>query len=224
MSERRALAEVLKETERKPSDVAGQQIAWLRERKGWTQVDLAERLGEDFGVVVDPATVARIETGKRGLSLDETFLFAAALDAPPSLLMLPLGTGDDVAVTPTTTVHPWLAYCWLTGEGPLTNSDRYAVRLQEQHETRVPLRLYRRLQRLQETVHSAHAGMKATTRVDNEDEWQRQRDRFTEALRDLAEHLEMMDEAGVRPPRMSVEWYDAMDQLGLTYPDPEEGD
>jgi transcriptional regulator with XRE-family HTH domain len=216
---RRPLAEAMKATAHKPSDVAGRQIAWLRERKGWRQVDLAERIGEDFGISIDPATVARIETGNRGLSLDELFLFAAALDAPPALLMLPLGTGDDVSVTPTISIHPWLAYMWMTGEGPLTESSQRARRLGDQYDTKRPLLLYRRLQELQERAHDADLGSRHAKHVGDDERLRRERERFAEAIHDLAEHLLMMDAAGVRPPRLADNWYAVMDELGLDYPE-----
>ena len=55
------------------------QVNPLREARGWTQRDLAARLG------VSPASVALWETGKNNLSLDNALaladLFACTLDA-----------------------------------------------------------------------------------------------------------------------------------------------
>ena len=55
------------------------QVKHLREARGWTQRDLAAKLG------VSPASVALWETGKNNLSLDNALaladLFACTLDA-----------------------------------------------------------------------------------------------------------------------------------------------
>lgn len=54
----------------------GRQIAALRKRRGWSQRELAE------AAECSPNTVARIETAKRGLSIDLLERIATALDVP----------------------------------------------------------------------------------------------------------------------------------------------
>ncbi len=58
-------------------------IAQLRKRRGWTQGDLAERVG------VEQPTVQRWENGKREPSFDQLFALARVLEVTPASLIDP---------------------------------------------------------------------------------------------------------------------------------------
>lgn len=113
-----------KKTGTPPSRVLGEQVRRVRVRKGWTtQQALADRL-KALGYDMDRSAVARLETGKRGVSLDESFAIAAALEVSPLSLVLPRNEDEPVSVAPDLTVSTAAAREWLRGEEPLPGQDR----------------------------------------------------------------------------------------------------
>lgn len=68
------------------------------------------------GQVLREPKVEACGTRAENVPLAEWLVLAAALDVPPPLLVLPLGTADRVALTPNVSVHPALALRWMTGE------------------------------------------------------------------------------------------------------------
>jgi transcriptional regulator with XRE-family HTH domain len=107
-----------------PSQVARQRIKELRNRHGWSQQQLADRLAE-LGSPMDRVAIAKLEgeTKPRGLSLDEALLFALALDVAPTNLFLPLDEDEDVQIAPNVTVPMAAARKWVVGARPLDAQD-----------------------------------------------------------------------------------------------------
>lgn len=70
-----------------------------RESKGWAQDRMASHIRADTGLAWSRATLAAIETGHRGLSLDEVLLLAHALNVPLATLA---ASDEDVEVGPLT--------------------------------------------------------------------------------------------------------------------------
>jgi transcriptional regulator with XRE-family HTH domain len=105
-----------------PSEIFAVEVRTTRERKGWTQQQLADRLVE-LDCPIDRSTIAKIESGKRGISLDEAFAFAAALGVSPAALALPRGSDTDVRVAPKRTVRGYQAHRWLQGRAPLLDDN-----------------------------------------------------------------------------------------------------
>jgi transcriptional regulator with XRE-family HTH domain len=102
---------------RKKNVTAGQvvadQVKALRERRGVSQQQLADKIGES------QSTVARIESGGRTITVDDVFKIAWALDCAPVHL---LGAGiqaEDVPVTPALRLEPVEARAWIRGKLPL---------------------------------------------------------------------------------------------------------
>lgn len=95
------------------SKTFGEQVRAVRERKGWTQDRLCAEL-EKLGEPMDRATVARIEAGKRGVSVDDLMLFALALGVAPVYLVLPRATAP-VTLASGVTVNGWEALQWMRG-------------------------------------------------------------------------------------------------------------
>lgn len=62
-----------------PSDVFLQQMKQVRTSEGLTQAELAERLAPHLEHSIDASTVARIESGRRSVRLDEAVAIAKAL-------------------------------------------------------------------------------------------------------------------------------------------------
>lgn len=96
--------------------VVGQRVRELRRRVDMTQEQLAARLAE-CGAPMDRVTVAKIETGARGVSVDDLLVLGLALDVSPIALLLP-GDGDELPVgSDSFTSGDLLA--WLRGALPL---------------------------------------------------------------------------------------------------------
>ena len=55
---------------------------------------------------IDRSSIAKIESGKRGVSLDELFWFAVALDVSPMALCVPRD-GVELQVAPTVAAFGW---------------------------------------------------------------------------------------------------------------------
>ena len=111
-----------------PTRTAGQWAAYLlrtvRKRRGWTQQDLAERLG-DNGVPMDRTTIAKIEQGgsrATNLSLEDLLAFAVALGVNPVELFVPREESEALEVGKTS-VASVEARRWLRQQAPLEEAD-----------------------------------------------------------------------------------------------------
>lgn len=124
------------ENVKRPSQLFSERIREARERRRWSQQDLALRLAE-MGSPTDRATVARTETGARGISLDDALMLAAALDVSPVRLLLPTSQEDYVALAAGFKVAAYHVEPWLLGLTPLpvfVNSDAPGLLTDEQLE------------------------------------------------------------------------------------------
>jgi len=106
-----------------PSTVFATELKATRQRKGWTQEELAARL-RDLDAPMDRSTVAKIEASKRGVSVDELVFFAVGLGVPPLSLIVPRSGKDDaldtfMQVAPNRSVRAWQATMWLKGHWQL---------------------------------------------------------------------------------------------------------
>jgi transcriptional regulator with XRE-family HTH domain len=108
-----------------PSGVFAMELKATRERKGWTQQQLASRLNT-LDVPIDRSAVGKIEASKRGITLDELFFFAVALGVSPLSLIVPRSGSETTVpgdammqVAPNTPVRVWRALMWLRGQVPL---------------------------------------------------------------------------------------------------------
>jgi transcriptional regulator with XRE-family HTH domain len=104
-----------------PSEVFRRRLREVRLAKGWTQQQLADALAS-AGAELTSFAIARLESGKRGVSLDEAVAMAAVLG--PSLLHM---------ITPLEHVRVHLAprlaeraidvRAWVRGQRPLRQAD-----------------------------------------------------------------------------------------------------
>lgn len=111
-----------------PADAFRLQIAQVRAGRGMSQGDLVKRLQElgvetKKGNPIDRATLARIEAGKRRVTLEEAIQIAAALEVPPLYLIVPRQARSEFSITPTLTVSSETARAWLAGMEPLPGHD-----------------------------------------------------------------------------------------------------
>ena len=77
-------------TTRTPGELLGDRVRELRQKRGLTQVDLAERLG------VPQSRVSEIESGSRVPNLVTMLRLSIALDCKPTALLAPF---DKLNVT-----------------------------------------------------------------------------------------------------------------------------
>lgn len=197
----------------------GRLLAQHRRRAGLTQQQLAE-LVADHGGSLHQTTIARTERGERQPTLGEFLLFAAALNVPPPLLLLPVGDEDVVAVTPRSHVHPHLAYKWLAGRGPLASSDRKAIGVRQWHEAARPLRLHDHHDELADRVRQAQADARRAALADDAEQTTT-RQGYADALAALVDHRRVMRREGIQPPALPDEWRD--DAAMLDTDEAEEG-
>lgn len=118
----------LRQPPARPSEVFAEQMRIQRERKGWTQKQLADRLGK-LGFDVHQTTIGKWETGERRISLDEALVISVALDVSPAYMIAGSyldGTfsGPSIALsarTPPVSARKMLM--WLRGQQPLWGQD-----------------------------------------------------------------------------------------------------
>src|SRR5438045_2973681 len=95
-----------------PPEVFGQRVRETRERRGWKQWELADRLN------IDRTTLNKIEQGSRGdIKISQLFEFAKALDIAPVYLLTPRLEDAGVVLTPgSKPMRPRDARKWIRGE------------------------------------------------------------------------------------------------------------
>lgn len=210
---------------RSPSDVVADRVRKYRAQRGWSAQRLAQACAEAGAPELTAAVIANIESGRpaprtgrrrREVSIDELLALAYALAVPPVLLFVPLGDEDEVALTPTVTVHPHLALQWVQGEEPPVTSQRRATRVREWREVVEPLALYRELRAAQQTAHQTRTQLRRAEYVG--DQIERARAAHHESLNKLVTLLARFIEQGVRPPTFGNEWALEAQQAGLTWP------
>lgn len=114
---------MLDETDRTPGKVLAGQVRRYREKRGLTQRQVKERLEERFGVLIDAATIARLERGDRRITVDEACLLAVVLNVPLMALMWPIDESEPVSVAPGVEAAPWEALEWAVANNPLPGVD-----------------------------------------------------------------------------------------------------
>jgi transcriptional regulator with XRE-family HTH domain len=178
----------------------------LRTRQGLSAQRLAERCAELGHPEINRSVIANIESRRQDVSINEVMVLAAALNTPATLLIAPLGTSETkVAVTSKTVIHPHLVLDWLTGQEPLCNTNRTArvhpwrdEGAPSWQEASLPLWLFQRLRRYQDAAQEAE---------------RRGGERFDTALRNLAQHIKVMERADLQVPAMPAEWRERMAEL-----------
>jgi transcriptional regulator with XRE-family HTH domain len=79
-----------------PSSYVGPQVRKWRDRKGWSQQELADRLRELDIPRWSQTKIHKLETGKlAGVLVDDVFALAVALDVSPLYLLTPLEGHDE---------------------------------------------------------------------------------------------------------------------------------
>lgn len=204
-------------------DVVGTRVRRAREQRGWTQQQLVDRLDE-LGHPMNRVTLAKIErpgsTRSRNVSLVDVLALSAALDIPPTLLFLPLGEEDRVAITPAVVVHPDLAAKWIEGLEPLAREHleldgrQFAVHPGEWRRAALPLHMFQDLRRRRRHAQHCAAQLQRAERlggfVDPE------RTRYYAALLEVVGTLQVMRDHNLRTGGLLSEAeLSAMSDFGL---------
>jgi transcriptional regulator with XRE-family HTH domain len=100
--------------------VVASQISALRKRSGKSQQYLADKIGET------QSTVARIESGRRSITIDELLRISAALDVAPVELLAASFQPEDVPITGSLRLAPARTRGWIRGDESLPGGDERA--------------------------------------------------------------------------------------------------
>jgi transcriptional regulator with XRE-family HTH domain len=100
-----------------------EQIRTFRTRRGMSQQGLADRLNQ-LGARVDRSVVAKVESGKRAVSLEDAFRFALALDVAPVHLLVPIDSDEPIHLAPNMEAPPHEVRAWIRGFMPLFQDPR----------------------------------------------------------------------------------------------------
>jgi transcriptional regulator with XRE-family HTH domain len=164
-----------------------------REYRGLRQQDLVDLLEHDHAVKMDRATLTRMESGDRKVSLEEAVLLAVALDVPLPLLLLPVDQEAEVALTPTVSAHPWRVWEWLHGQEPLPTSELHRWRPVVQSAW-----LYSDVRDAQKDAQDKRVTLRIATKSGADEAGMRAaRQGYADALRGLREALKSMERAGL---------------------------
>jgi hypothetical protein len=163
--------------------------------------------------------VAKIESGVRGVSLDEWLVISAALNVAPLLLLLPLGSHPRVAITPRSEVHPHLGLEWLRGDEPLTATNRCNIDRPGWLEGSEPIRLWLELRRKEDAVAEALRAVQRADYSNDAEQVRAARQQHIESLESLHSHLRQMQVDGELVPGQAPETLDAMRVIGLDVDD-----
>ncbi len=114
---------------RRPSEVFAEQMRIQRERRGWTQRQLATRLSK-LGLAVHQTKIGKWESGERRITLDEALAISVALDVSPAHMIA--GSYSEAglrrterlrSVTATTPVSARQMRMWVRGQQSLWGQD-----------------------------------------------------------------------------------------------------
>jgi len=117
----------VKERGKSATEVLAAQLPAIRARRQLSAAALAQRV-KGLGGGLDRAAISKIETGARGVSLDEAIMLAVALDLAPVHLFVPRDDGDTVSLTPVVSVAADDVRGWVRGQQPLPGRDDRAYR------------------------------------------------------------------------------------------------
>ena len=94
----------------------------LSAKRGMSQAALAERCSK-LGSSLDRSAIAKIESGSRGVSLNDAIQLCAALNASPGSMFFWAEKTDGVLIGPDLAVTAGVARAWLRDQRPLKTDD-----------------------------------------------------------------------------------------------------
>jgi transcriptional regulator with XRE-family HTH domain len=101
-----------------PERVVAERLAELRQRRGWSQAELADRMAA-YGIPWGRTTPGKIENRQRNVTVEELVGLAFVLGVSPVALMVPTAVDTEVRLTPNTSTSGPNAYAWMSGALPM---------------------------------------------------------------------------------------------------------
>lgn len=136
----------------RPSDVVALRVREHRDLHGMTQGDLARRLRDEFGWSGDRTIVARIESKKRAVTVNDLFDLSAALDTSPVLLLTPLDESEPMAPTVWRTMTSNRVRAWVNDEVRLWEQDKAGFQLSSKTAWAMTLASRKEMERLSDLL------------------------------------------------------------------------
>lgn len=201
--------------------VIAAEVLRLRESRGWSRQQLAERLGE-LGAKTDRAVIARIESGgtrAKNLSVADLLVLAAALDTSPVSMVFPAGRVEMVEVTPQLRIFSGLASKWFCAEVPLTDEYQRPINHGEWIQATWGTRSYRESDRLSENVRASRRQVASAEYVGDQHEIKAAKAKHVEALRALERLYRELDRDEIAPPGETLETVNEWKAIGIKVPD-----
>lgn len=203
----------------RPSDVFARRVKEARQRRGWNQAELTRRLREEGGWPVADSLVTKMETGARGVSLDEAVTVAWVLGVPPAFLYLPVGDAEGVQLTERVAVHPDRARQWAVGEAP-TPTERTNRLVPQWSDDMAVWRLFDQFNEAVAAVIDAESAVSHAEYVGDPDEIKERRGDVVRALVSMDEASKAIRDRGMVAPAVSERILEAMKRAGMRYDGP----
>jgi hypothetical protein len=183
--------------------ITSNQIAYWRSKgRGLTLDQLSDRTAE-LGERLDRGTLWKIENEKRGISLNDAVLLAAALNVPFPLLVLPLnGKLEQVPITRNVSVRADPARRWLLGEEPLDPLGSPAEWIQ----TARVLDLWAELHEAHEALQNAEGTLRRAEYVEDPTAIREAKSAFADSLLAYQRVREEMTTSEITPPKLPPTW------------------
>ena len=147
------------------SDLAGQRIREIRQRRGWTARELADECAKVGASHITATVITNLETRRRltrQITLDELLVLAHVLQVPPLLLFVPLDDAEVLEVAPGVELGALDAAAWVADDDVLLSQfvgERHRVPTRNEdgairREAARPLTLVRELRMLDRRIKS----------------------------------------------------------------------
>lgn len=116
--------------ERKLTKSVAAQVRRYREHRGMTAQELSDRCAE-LGVRIPRPVLTNLETGRReSVTLAELIVLAQALSVPPTLLIAPVATDEDMEILPGRIADTADVLEWFAGEARFTPESESGLDMQ----------------------------------------------------------------------------------------------
>lgn len=192
-----------------PTQVISERVRELRKRRGLSAQALTDRCAELGMPGLKRQAITNLENGRRGMvTVDELLVLAQALDAPPLALLRP-EAGDDLAVTPEITVDANRLVLWFMGERTPAGLPTVGFNREAQ-----PIRWYRAAYDAESAAKDADRRARFARKDGEDEEAKRFEGERDEHLRTLADVVDSLIEAGLRPPTINQGWARMMIRRG----------
>lgn len=197
-----------------------ERVRRYRTELGWSVRRLAEECQTLGAPKLTEASIGNIERGESGgrkrreVTVDEVFVLAYALGAPPLLMMIPLGENEPLEITTTATIHPHLAWQGAT-KGPLAVTGNVATRLRDTARHSRTIELFERLRATQQAYSDAEVRVRIAQSDGTPELVAKAKDRLADTIPAFAEAVEDILRADLEVPAYTPQTIEALKRSGL---------